>query len=224
MVALRHGEHDGFDRVAVDFGDVLPPRIQSVEPDAALGRIRVVLDAPRPTEAAAAVRLDVDAPIVTSVFYVVDATRTYVDVYTKQTVDPIAFRLGNVAFKDGSVKGIVVIDVVPPANAGPWGGQAAIGAGGMFQATKQGTKVHVEGYGTRASGKGIVRLLDPANAEVRKLTVVLTGGALVNGVFRTDVDTAGLPPGDYTLVFTSDDGADNVDGQAPVTSQVVAVS
>jgi hypothetical protein len=131
--------------------------------------------------------------------------------------------LGNVAFKDGSIKGIVVIDLVPPSNASPWGGQATIGSGGVFQTSTQGTKIHVEGYGVRAAGKGIVRLLDGSNAEVRKLTVVLTAAAPVNGVFRTDVDTSGLAPGDYTLVFTSDDGADAVDGQPPATTQVVSV-
>jgi hypothetical protein len=224
MVALRHGEHVGFDRVAIDFQDTLPPRIQSVEPDAALGRVRVVLDPPRPTEATSAVRLDVDAGIVTSVFYVVDAGKTYVDVFTKQLVDPSAFRLGNVAFKDGSVKGIVVIDLVPPSNTTPWGGVAAIGSGGMFQATTQGAKVHVEGYGVRTSGKGVVRLLDADGAEVRKLTVVLTASAPVNGVFRTDVDTAGLAPGGYTLVFTSDNPDDNIDGQPPSTTQVVPIA
>ena len=223
MVALRHGGHTGFERVAVDFKDVLPPRIQSVTPDPVLGRVRIVLDQPRPTEAAAPVRLDVSNSVVTSVFYVVDANETYIDVFTKETVDPVAFRLGNVAFKDGSVKGIVVIDVVPPSNATPWGGQAAIGSGGEFQSTKQGSKIHVEGYGVRASGKGIVRLLDAGNAEVRKLTVVLTASAPVNGAFRTDVDTSGLAPGNYTLVFTSGDGADAIDGQPPATTQVVAV-
>ncbi|MEY2451904.1 MAG: molecular chaperone DnaK [Acidimicrobiaceae bacterium] len=223
MVALRHGTHVGFERVAVDFGDVLPPRIQSVEPDATLGRIRVVLDQPRPTEASAPVRLDVGSSIVTSVFYVVDAGRTYVDVFTNEAVEPIAFRLGNVAFKDGSAKGIVVIDVVPSTQAVSWGGQATIGSGGMFHATTQGTKLHLEGYGVRASGKGIVRLLDASNAEVRKLTVVLTASAPVNGVFRTDVDLAGLATGEYTVEFTSDNGDDDIDGQRPSTNQVVSL-
>jgi hypothetical protein len=136
-------------------------------------------------------------------------------VFTKQLVDPSAFRLGNVAFKDGSVKGIVVIDLVPPSNTTPWGGVAAIGSGGMFQATTQGAKVHVEGYGVRTSGKGIVRLLDADGAEVRKLTVVLTASAPLNGVFRTD---------GYTLVFTSDNPDDNIDGQPPSTTQVVPVA
>jgi hypothetical protein len=223
MVALRHGTHVGFDRVAVDFGDVLPPRIQSVEPDVALGRIRVVLDQPRPTQAAGPVRLDVPSGVVTSVFYVVDATRTYVDVFTNEAAEPIAFRLGNVAFKDGTVKGIVVIDIVPAAHPGPWGGQATIGSGGMFQATTQGSKLHVEGYGVRASGKGIVRLLDAANAEVRKLTVVLTASAPVNGVFRTDIDLVGLAKGDYTVEFTSDNADDDIDGQPPSSTQVVSL-
>ena len=224
MVALRHGTHVGFDRVAVDFGDVLPPRIQSVEPDAALGRIRVVLDQPRPTEASAPARLDVATGVVTSVFYVVDGGRTYVDVFTKEPVEPIAFRLGNVAFKDGTVKGIVVIDIVPSTKADTWGGQATIGSGGMFQSTRTvSAKLHIEGYGARASGKGIVRLLDSGNTELRKLTVVLTASAPVNGVFRTDIDLTGLVNGDYTLVFTSDNGDDDIDGLPPSTTQVVSI-
>lgn len=223
MAALRHGKHVGFERVAVDFADVLPPRIQTVEPDAALGRIRVVLDQPRPTAASAPVRLDVASGIVTSVFYVVDAARTYVDVYTSAAVEPIAFRLGNVAFKDGSVKGIVVIDIVPSTDSGTWGGHATIGSGGVFQATAQGTKLHLEGYGVRASGKGVVRVVDATNAEVRKLTVVLTTNGPVNGVFRTDVDLVGLATGQYTVEFTSDNADDDIDGQPPSTSEVVSL-
>jgi hypothetical protein len=219
MVALRYGDHTGFERVAVDFKDPLPPRIRSVEADAAHGRVRVFLDQPRPTEATAPARLDVDSPVVRSVFYVVDADQTYVDIYTKQIVDPLAFRLGEVAFKDGSVKGIVVVDVVPSTTAGACCDQTALGTGGAFTTSKDGGTLHVEGYGTRASGKGVVQLLDSADHEVRKYTVVLTASAPVNGVFRTDIDLAGLEPGSYTVVFTSDDDRDKIDGQPPSTTQ-----
>jgi hypothetical protein len=223
MVALRQSAHVGFERVAVDFGDTLPPRVQAVEPDAALGRIRVVLDQPRPTKAQAPVRLDVPDGVVASVFFVVDADRTYVDVFTEQAVDAIVFRLGNVAFTDGSVRGSVVIDIVPSATAGTWGGAAVIGSGGVLRATAQGQKLHVEGYGVRTSGKGIVRLLDGTNAEVRKLTVVLTAAAPVNGVFSADVDLTGVAKGSYTIEFTSDNGGDDIDGRAPSTSAIVTV-
>ncbi|MEY2420576.1 MAG: hypothetical protein QOI95_643 [Acidimicrobiaceae bacterium] len=113
MVGLRHDGYVGFERVSVDFGDTLPPRIQTVETDVALGRIRVVLDQPRPTEATAPERLDVASAVVRSVFFVVDADRTYVDVFTNQAADAFAFRLANVAFKDGSTRSVIVIDVVP---------------------------------------------------------------------------------------------------------------
>jgi hypothetical protein len=223
MVALRHGGHEGFERVAIDFKDPLPPRISSIEAKTDSGLVRVYLDNPRPTAADGAVRIDVDAPLVTNVFYVVDAGLTWVDIWTKQAVDPIAFRLGNVAFKDGTSKGLVVVDVIPATKPGPWGGAAALGPGGAFGGSLQGGKIHVEGVGVRASGKGVLRLLDPTGSEVRKLLVVLTASAPVNGVFRTDVDVAGLAKGDYTIVFTSDDPADDIDGQPPTTSQVVSI-
>ena len=44
-----------------------------------------------------------------------------------------------------------------------------------------------------------------------------------NGGFRTDVDLSGVAKGNYTLVFTSDDRRDDVDGQAAATTQVVSV-
>jgi hypothetical protein len=38
----------------------------------------------------------------------------------------------------------------------------------------------------------------------------------------TRLDISGLAQGDYTLVFTSDNADDNVDGQPPSTTQVVS--
>src|SRR5205085_8737431 len=102
-------------------------------------------------------------------------------------------------------------------------GHAAIGSGGVFTSTIVGSQIHVEGYGVRASGKGIVRLLDAGNTEIRTQTVVLTAAGPVNGGFRTDVDLSGVAKGNYTLVFTSDDRRDDVDGQAAATTQVVSV-
>ncbi len=223
MVALRHGAHTGFERVAVDFGDVLPPRIQSVTPDAVLGRVRVVLDQPRPTAATAPVRLDVGTGVVTSVFYVVDATETYVDVYTKQAVDPVAFRLGSVAFKDGSVKGIVVIDVVPPSNASAWGGQANVGSGGCSSRRSRARRSTWTATACARPARASSVSSTPPTRRCARSPSCSRAGAPVNGVFRTDVDTAGLAKGDYTLVFTSDDSADDVDGQPPSTTQVVSI-
>lgn len=129
MVALRHTDHVGFERVAVDFAGTLPPRIQVVEFDAALRRVRVVFDQPRPARATAPVQLDVVSGTVRSVVFVVDADRTYVDVFTNQAVDASAFRLANVAFNDGSARGVVVIDVVPSSNPPSSGGPTTTASG-----------------------------------------------------------------------------------------------
>jgi hypothetical protein len=218
MVALRHGNHDGFERVAIDFRDPIPPKVKGVQQKDDLGVVRVFLDNPLPTQADGAVRVDVDnGPLVASMYYVVDAGVTWVDVYTKQPADAITFRLASVAFKDGSTRGIVVADIVPADGPTPWGGFPAIDDGGIIGAHVLGTTVHAEGYGVRAAGQGLMRLLDSAGNEARRVNVVLTSSAPVNGVFRTDIDVTGLPAGDYILSFTSDDPADFIDGHPPDT-------
>jgi hypothetical protein len=115
MLALRHESHVGFERVSVDFEDHLPPLVESVTPDRTAGRVRVVFDEPRPMKAIGATTLTVDGSSpVSRVQFVVDADRTYVDIYTKLAADALSFRLGDVAFDDGSRRGVVVVDVVPP--------------------------------------------------------------------------------------------------------------
>jgi hypothetical protein len=216
MLGLRQSTHTGFDRISIDFGDSLPPAIESVAPDASHGRIRVGLGPPRPTEARGTSTLVVPrAPVVSTAFYVVDRDDTYVDIYTKVAADPLAFRLADVAFTDGSRRGVIVVDLV--AGSGPWG-TAHVGDGGAVDVSTRGATVHVEGYGVRRSGRGVVAVRDGRGDDVLSTDVTLTASPPANGAFAVDLDASRLPPGRYTVVFTSSDPADEINGQPPATS------
>jgi hypothetical protein len=189
MRALRHGLRNGYERIAVDFAGNLPVKVSRIERREDLGALRV--------------------------FFANDGNETFVDVFTKGVADAVSFGLADAIGADGKAKGIVAIDVFSKTDFSSWAGLATFDAAGVVAAFIEGDHLHIEGYGQRASGRGVVRVLDESAALVTEHNVPLSASGNINGRFKLDIPLSELGAGPRSIFWTSDDPADNVDGGPP---------
>jgi hypothetical protein len=121
----------------------------------------------------------------------------------------------NAVGADGREKGILAIDVFAKDDLASWAGLAAFNPGGVLAAFVEGDHVHIEGYGQRASGTGVVRLLDENGAVFFETNVDVSATGNINGRFKLDVPLTDVGSGPRTVLWTSDDPADAIDGNPP---------
>ncbi|MEY2588610.1 MAG: hypothetical protein QOJ67_594 [Acidimicrobiaceae bacterium] len=215
MRALRHGLRNGYERIAVDFAGNLPVKVSRIERREDLGALRVFFANPAPVAGDGVPRLHVDSGLIADVFFVNDGNETFVDVFTKGVADAVSFGLADAIGADGKAKGIVAIDVFSKTDLSSWAGLATFDAAGVVAAFIQGDHLHIEGYGQRASGRGVVRVLDESAALVTEHNVPLSASGNINGRFKLDIPLSELGAGPRSIFWTSDDPADNVDGRPP---------
>jgi hypothetical protein len=213
--AIRHGQRNGYERIAVDFAGTLPAKVSRIERREDLGAIRVFFADPAPVAGEGVPRLHVDSGLISDVFLVHDGDETFVDVFTKGVADAVTFGLANAIGSDGNPKGILAIDVSAKDDLSSWAGLATFDAAGVLAAFIEGDHIHVEGYGQRATGAGVVRVLDDTGAVITETPVDITATGNMNGRFLLDVPLTDLGSGPRTILWTSDDPADAIDGNPP---------
>src|SRR5262245_49866105 len=95
--------HAGFERVTIDFTGPYPPPAR-MEEHAEFGVVRVLLDAPNPTEATDAPFAIFESTLARAVFFVSDGTNTWLDIHANVGVTASVYRLGEQPDGNGGTK------------------------------------------------------------------------------------------------------------------------